>query len=75
MAETMSNLERYLRESTGINFLLRRKMIAAYPTDDAIPTMRTLLAEAPETHLSARARQDLSVLVENEDAQISPLHL
>lgn len=73
MAETISNLERYFRQSTGINFLLRRKMIAAYPTDNAVATMRTLLAEAPETHLSVLSRQDLTVLIEDEDAQISSL--
>ncbi|WIE81333.1 hypothetical protein [Curtobacterium sp. MCSS17_016] len=74
MAETMSNLERYLHRSNGIHFMLRRKMVAAYPTDTAITTMRALHADAPETHLSTRARADLAILIENEDADIRPVH-
>jgi hypothetical protein len=73
MAETMSNLERYLRHSTGINMVLRRNMIKSYVDEGSITALRALLAEASESHLSVLARQDLSVLVENEDAQISPL--
>jgi len=73
MAESMSNLERYLRRSTGIHFMLRRDMIKSYVDDGSIPAMRALLEAAPETHLSVLTRQDLTVLVENEDAQISPL--
>lgn len=73
MAETMSNLERYLRRSTGIHFMLRRDMIKSYVDEGSITALRALLEGAPETHLSVLARQDLTVLVENEDAQISPL--
>lgn len=69
----MSNLERYLRESTGIHFMLRRQMVAAYPTDNAIPALRALVSDAPETHLSERARADLTSLIENEDANIRPV--
>jgi len=35
MAETMSNLERYLRESQGINFCARRDMAADEDADIA----------------------------------------
>lgn len=72
MAEQMSNLESYLRKSEGINFMLRRKMIAAYSTDTAIPTMRALFAEAPDNQLTDQARADLAVLIEDEDAPIRP---
>jgi len=73
MAENMSNLENYLRNSTGIHFLLRRKMIAAYPTDAAIPTLRELHTNAAVHELTDQARADLAVLIENEDAAIRPV--
>ena len=73
MAETMSSLERYLRESKGINIMLRRKMIAAYSTDTAITDMRALYASATEHQLTLQARADLAILIENEDEEISPV--
>jgi len=73
MAESMSNLENYLRNSTGIHFMLRRKMIAAYPTDTAIPTLRELHASASDHALTEQARADLAVLIEDEDAAIRPV--
>ena len=53
--------------------MLLRKLSAAYSTDEAIPTMRALFAGAPENHLTDRARADLAVLIEDEDAPIRPV--
>lgn len=73
MAENMSNLENYLRNSNGIHFLLRRQMIAAYPTDSAITTLRELHANAADYQLTDQARADLAILIENEDAAVRPV--
>jgi hypothetical protein len=73
MAESMSNLENYLRTSVGINFMLRKRMLAAYPTDQAVSTLRALHAAAPENHLTEQARADLAILIEDEDAPIRPV--
>ncbi len=72
MAETMSNLERYLRQSTGINIMLRRRMIAAYTEDGTKSAMRALFAGATEHQLSPQVRADLVLLIENEDEDITP---
>jgi hypothetical protein len=41
MAETMSNLERYLHRSTGIHFMLRRDMIKSYVDEGSSPQTAT----------------------------------
>jgi hypothetical protein len=73
MAESMSNLERYLRQSNGINIMLRRRMIASYTEDGSITAMRALLNGATEHQLTGKARTDLEQLIENEDARVSPV--
>ncbi len=46
MADTMSNLERYLRYSQGINFFARRDMLAAYASETGAAVLPALVEKA-----------------------------
>ena len=73
MAETMSNLERYLRDSQGINFFARRSMLTAYTSGTGAAMLRSFVEKANTNgQLTEEAYADLTVLGAHEDADIAP---
>lgn len=72
MTESMSNLEAYLRSTNGINIMLRKRMVKAYDADNGQTLMKDMLTEGHAHGLvTDQAYADLSVLVVNEDADIT----